>query len=67
VRDLQQQPEGRTCTTVVEMRGYKTFTESTNAEADSQRPAANITHAGIGQVLGAIRLRLDDGHSRRPS
>ena len=65
--DLQLQPEGRNCTTDMEMRRHKTSTQNTTTEAHSQRPAANIIHAVIVQVLGATHLRLDNGHRRRPS
>ena len=45
---------------------HKTSIQSATAKAHSQRPAANITHAGIVKVLGAFHLRLDNGHRRRP-
>jgi len=50
----------------LEMRRHMTSIQSATAEAHSQRPAANITHAGIVKVLGAFHLRLDNGHRRRP-
>ena len=67
MRNLQQQPKGRVCTTAMEMRRHKTHIPSATAEAHSQRPAADITHAGIVKVLGAFHLRLDNVHRRRPS
>ena len=42
----------------MEMRRHKTSLQSATTEAYSQRPAANITHAGIVKVLGAFHLRL---------
>ena len=47
VRNLQQQSEGRECTIAMEMRRHKATAQSATTEAHSQRPAANISDAGI--------------------